>query len=74
MSATPTGDAFIEAFHAPKLVSPETGKSREPAPPVTETPRERARRLDREAADAGRVYRDALRAADDAWRAIGGRP
>jgi hypothetical protein len=49
-------------------------KSREPAAPVEETPDARARRLDRERDAASSAYREAVQAADAAWRAIGGRP
>lgn len=45
-----------------------------PAEPEPESPRALAVRLDRERDDAGRVYREAIYAADEAWRAIGGRP
>ena len=48
-------------------------ESREPAAPVDEDPGARARRLDAERDEAGRVYRAAIYAADEAHRAIGGR-
>lgn len=37
-------------------------------------PQARARRLDHERDEAGREYRRRIFAADEAWRAIGGRP